>query len=129
MTEHCERATIMNRRLDIEQRTFAGITILDCVGCIVVDSETDYLFHRVTSALDENRSVLLNLAGVTGIDGGGLGMIVLLHRYATNSERELKLCSANSVIAELFALTDLDKVLDLHAHEAAAVDSFIRTAA
>jgi anti-anti-sigma factor len=116
----------MEKRLKINQRTFAKITILDCVGRIVVDSETDYLFHRVTSALEESRYVLLNLADVTAIDGGGLGMIVLLHRSATNSGREFKLCNANSKLAELFVLTELDKVLYLYENEAAAIADFFQ---
>src|SRR5579883_3059522 len=71
--------------LHIETRTFAEITILDCSGRIVVGAEADHLFDVVTSAMDKSGSGLLNLAGVSAIDSGGLGMIVLLHRYAANS--------------------------------------------
>ncbi len=119
-----ENQSMTNEQLQIEKRTFGEITILDCSGRIVVARETDYLFHAVTSAMEKSRSVLLNLAGITAVDSGGLGMIVLLHRYALNSSCDLKLCNPSSRVSEVFALTDLHNVIDLHNDEDDAIEHF-----
>ncbi len=118
-----------SEELQIEKRSFGEITILDCSGRIVVARETDYLFHTVTSAMEKSRSVLLNLGGITAVDSGGLGMIVLLHRYAVNSSCDLKLCNPSSRVSEVFALTDLHTVVDVHENEDAAIENFFRDVA
>lgn len=120
---------MIDGKLQIEKRTFGEVTILDCAGRIVVADETEYLFDTVTLAMEKSRNVLLNLAGVTAIDSGGLGMIVLLHRYAVNSLCELKLCAPSPQAWEVFALTDLHTVLDLHDHEDEAIENFFRDVA
>lgn len=113
-------------QLQIERRTFGEITILDCTGRIVVRREAEFLFDAAAFAIERSRSVLLNLSGVSAVDVGGLGILVLLHRFAETFSCNLKLCNANPQVAEIVALTGLRQVLKLHRTEDDAIESYFR---
>jgi anti-sigma B factor antagonist len=113
-------------QLQIERRTLGEITILDCTGRIVVRREAEFFFDTVAFAIERSRSVLLNLDGVSAIDSGGLGALVLLQRFAETFSCDLNLCSAKPHIAEVISLTGLHQVLDLHRSEDDAIKSYFR---
>jgi anti-sigma B factor antagonist len=111
--------------LQIERRVFADITILYCNGRLVVRAETECLFDAVVAAMCRSRCVLLNLSGVTAIDSGGLGMLVLLHQFAAAALCDLNVCGLAGRPAELIELTNLHSVLDIYADENTALASFL----
>jgi anti-anti-sigma factor len=113
-------------QLQIERRTLGEIAILDCTGRIVVRREAEFLFDAVAFAIERSRSVLLNLDGVSAVDSGGLGILILLQRFAETFSCDLKLCNANARVAEIVDLTGLRQVLGLHRSEDDAIKSYFR---
>ena len=120
-----ENRVMKTNELSIERRTLGEITILDCAGRIVVRRETDLLFDAVAFAIEHSRSVLLNLAGVTAIDSGGLGTLVLLKQMAKTFSCDLRLCVATGRVREMITLTHLNKTIPLHPTEDDALLSYI----
>jgi anti-anti-sigma factor len=113
-------------QLQIERRTLGEITILDCTGRIVVRREAEFLFDAAAFAIERSRSVLINLARVSAIDSGGLGILVLLQRFAETFSSNLNFCNASFLVNEVFALTGLCNVLHLHRTEDDAIQSHFR---
>ncbi len=116
-------------KLLITERRFCDVVIFDCSGRLVVGNHTEQLFEAVRTAMDSSRWLLVNLSGVSAVDSGGLGILVLLHRFADAGLCDLKICSLPRHISDLLHLTGLHMVLDVHANEDRAIESFYRTAA
>lgn len=116
-------------QLGITHRRFCDVAIINCSGRLVVGQQTEELFEAVRNAMDTSRWVLLNLDGVNSVDSCGLGALVLLHRFADAGMCDLKICSLSRSVSDLLHLTKLHTVLDLHATEDRAIESFFRAAA
>jgi anti-sigma B factor antagonist len=59
------------------ERCVGSVTILDLVGTITIGQDADRLKDKITSLIRQSRtSVILNLAGISYIDSGGLAQLV-----------------------------------------------------
>jgi anti-anti-sigma regulatory factor len=67
--------------------------------------------------------MVIDLAGITAVDSAGLGELVMLHIWSQRSGYLLKFASPTRELMDLFALTNLTTVFDLHASVADAVAS------
>jgi anti-sigma B factor antagonist len=113
-------------QLQIERRTLGEMTILDCSGRIVVRREAEFLFDAAAFAIERSRGVLINLSGVSAVDSGGLGILIMLRRFAQTFSCDLKFCNASIHVGEILKLTGLTTVLDLYLTEQQAIESHIR---
>ena len=92
------------------------MAVLRCVGRIVAGDEANILRKAVLSQVN-SRTVVLDLTRVDAIDGGGMGVLVLLQEWARATEVDLKLMNPTSRVRELFELTNLDSVLEIFSSE------------
>ncbi len=115
--------------LKMSMRHLGGITVLDCFGRIIFGEETAALRDEVKKILAENRSVILNLAGVNYIDSGGLGTLVSLYSIAKASGSTMKLANLTPRVGDLLQVTKLVTVFDVYEDEGQAIESLRRTAA
>lgn len=102
--------------LSVIVESLGEVTILHCAGRIVAGNESNLLRKAVLSQLD-SRTVVLDLAQVETIDGGGMGTLVFLQLSARAAGTELKLMNPASHVRELLELTNLDSVFDVYASE------------
>ncbi len=72
--------------------------------------------------------ILLNLAGVTYVDSSGVGQLVGALTTMRNQGGDIKLLKPSGQIIHLLKTTKLDNVFDIQSDEAAAVQSFSRSA-
>jgi anti-sigma B factor antagonist len=114
--------------LKIGTREVNGVTVVDCTGRIVFGDEAFALRDTVKALLGQPRSIVLNLAGVTYIDSGGLGTLVGLYTSAQNAGGSLKLASLNNRVIDLLQITKLVTVFDCFETVDDATKSFIKTA-
>jgi anti-anti-sigma factor len=84
-------------------------TIFHCTGQIA-SSTTHLLQSAVRSEISRNKTVVLNLSGVSSMDSSGLGAIVGLWVSAKKVGCELKLVSLSERVKELLHLTRLDQL-------------------
>jgi anti-anti-sigma factor len=85
--------------------------ILRCSGRIVAGEEAWTLYNTVISQQGKG-VVVLDLTGVSGIDAGGLGVLVSLRRWARVGGVKLRLIPSKAV-QELLDLTGLGSQFEI----------------
>ncbi|MGC2197348.1 MAG: STAS domain-containing protein [Terriglobales bacterium] len=101
-------------KLSLKTRRSGAVMIIRCEGRIVYRHEAAALSRVVRQALEHTREVVLDFAGVQGIDSAGLGELVLMHMWAVTQDKALKLAGGTSRVRELLELTNLSSVLTMY---------------
>jgi len=105
----------------IKRDQTGDVAILQCAGRIVRGEALHFLKDAVT-CLKNPRMVVLDLSDVEMLDGGGLGMLVFLHRWTRDNGIQLKLVNPAPFVREmldrtrlsrLFNVSSLDDVFDI----------------
>jgi anti-sigma B factor antagonist len=83
-------------------------------------------YREIVDMLDrtEESNVLLHFGRVTFMSSAALGMLIRVKKKCKEFEIALKLCNISPDIGEVFKITGLDKVFDIHADAADAMESF-----
>lgn len=107
--------------LIIKRQQTGDVAILQCLGRIVRGEPLHFLKDAVTS-LKNTRMVVLDLSDVEMLDGGGLGMLVFLHRCTRDNGIQLKLVNPAPFVREMldrtrlsgfFNISSIDDVFDI----------------
>jgi anti-sigma B factor antagonist len=115
--------------LKIETRQADGVTIVSCQGRIVFGEEATALREELKRALASTREVVLNLAGVSYIDSGGLGTLVGVYSSARTAGAEIKLTGLGQRLRDVLQITKLVTVFEVYDTEQEAIATFHRGAA
>jgi anti-sigma B factor antagonist len=111
-------------KLNLQTRSLEDVMIVHCQGRIVYRDEVAALSRLVGQIIANRGKVLLDLSGVSFIDGAGMGELVLLHTWAQSRNAELKCTSPSPLVRELFDLTNLNSVLEIHTDLGDALAAF-----
>jgi len=109
--------------LDLSGRLSLGEALAFGPGSGVVLSET---IRELTKK--GQKKILLNLAEVRYIDSSGVGQLVGALTTARNQGGDVKLLKPSVHILDLLKTTKLDVVFDIQQDEAAAIQSFSKSA-
>ncbi len=113
----------------ISERHVGDVTVLDLVGKLTLTDGPGRVKDKVTSLVYQgHRQIVLNLAEITYVDSSGLGELVACHLTAERSAGCIKLANAGYRMQDLLVLTKLLTIFESHRSEAAAIESFARTA-
>ena len=104
------------------------VLVVDCIGRIVFGEESAVLRDTVKKLLADSRRMVLNLAGITYIDSGGLGTLVGLYTSARNAGGALKLANLTQRVGDLLQVTKLVTIFEVFNSEKDAADSFGKSA-
>jgi anti-sigma B factor antagonist len=115
--------------LKIETRQADGVTIMSCQGRIVFGEEATALRENLKQVLSSTRQVVLNLAGVSYIDSGGLGTLVGVYSSARAAGAEIKLTGLGQRLRDVLQITKLVTVFEVYDSEQEAIATFHRGAA
>jgi anti-sigma B factor antagonist len=111
--------------MQITERTFAGLTILDLSGKLTIGDGAQLLNDKSESLVFQKRTqVVVNLAEVPYIDSGGLGQLVASYRSFANAGGRLTLANLNARNHDLLSITKLVAVFETFETEDAAVQSY-----
>jgi anti-sigma B factor antagonist len=111
--------------MDISERTFGEVTVLDLQGRLTIDGGAEELRERLRATVAVGRrKILLNLANVPYVDSGGLGELVRCSLVANREGGAVKLVNLTSRITDLLAITKLTLVFETFDSEQAAIQSF-----
>jgi anti-sigma B factor antagonist len=116
-------------QLKLSKRIVKGVTIVDCNGRIVFGEESALLRDTLKKLITENSQIVLNLAGVSYIDSGGLGTLVALYTTAHNAGGAVKLANLTQRVGDLLQVTKLLTVFEVYDSEDKAIQSFGKGAA
>jgi anti-sigma B factor antagonist len=115
--------------LKIETRQSDGVTIMSCQGRIVFGEEATALRENLKRILNSSRQIVLNLAGVSYIDSGGLGTLVGVYSSARAAGAEIKLTGLGQRLRDVLQITKLVTVFEVYDTEQEAIATFHRGAA
>ena len=113
--------------MQMTERQAGHVTILDLVGKLTFHEDAERLKDKISSLIQQQRTaILLNLAGVSYIDSGGLGQLVASYASVARSGGALKLLHVNDRNNDLLSITRLVTVFQTYDSEAEAIESFDR---
>jgi anti-sigma B factor antagonist len=113
------------RSMHMTERRVGSVTILDLAGTITIDADAGRLKDKINSLLlQQQTSVILNLAEVSYIDSGGLGQIAASYAAVMKAGGSVKLLHVNKRNHDLLSITRLVVILQTFDSEDAALRSF-----
>lgn len=119
--------------LSIHVENIGEMAVIECEGRIV-RSDAAFELRRAITLQSDVRIIVLDLSEVSAIEGGGLGMLAFLQRWAEDRGIKLKLfnprCSVRDRLERVnsmgaFDIATLDEMMALLAHND---DRFARAA-
>ena len=72
----------------------------------------------------EESNVLLHFGQVSFMSSAALGVLIRVNKKCKEHKIELKLCDIAPQIRQVFKITGIDKVLEIHADAAQALEAF-----
>lgn len=102
--------------LRIRSEQAGDVAVLQCAGRIVRGEPIHFLKDAVT-CLRDPRLVVVDLTEVEMLDGGGLGMLVFLHRWTRDHGIQLKLVNPSHFVREMLDRTHLTCVFNISSME------------
>ena len=103
--------------MSIKSRTiFDGrIAIIDIRGSLIGDEETDLFRDHVTDFIEQgNKNLIINLERLNYMNSSGIGAIITAHTSYQKNGGEVKLVGLSHNIQNLFAVTRLVEIFDVH---------------
>lgn len=97
--------------LKVHTRNLGAVTIL-CLQGRIVNGETATLRNAVDSQ-SEVSAVVLDLAQVSTVDAGGLGVMLELRQQAESKGIGFKLMNVTKLVSRVLAVTRLDSVFEV----------------
>jgi anti-anti-sigma regulatory factor len=76
--------------LSVHIENIGEMAVIECEGRIV-RSEAAFELRRAVNLQSDARIIVLDLSEVTALEGGGLGMLIFLQRWAHDHDIRLKL--------------------------------------
>jgi anti-sigma B factor antagonist len=114
-----------NLLMQINERTVAGLTILDLSGKLTIGDGAQLLKDKSESLVFQKRlQVIVNLAAVSYIDSGGLGQLVACYGSLAKAGGRLTLANVNTRNNDLLSITKLVAVFETFESEEAAIQSY-----
>jgi anti-sigma B factor antagonist len=110
-------------RLDLETRKIGEAMVLYCRGRFTYRDEATAFSQKIAELL-HMRQIVVELSGLEAVDSAGLGELVVVHMWAKASGCSLVLAGASPRIRQLFELTNLLSVFDVHSTLEDALQSF-----
>jgi anti-anti-sigma factor len=107
--------------MDLTQEVHGRVVLLIARGRL--DGKSSGEFNaRLTESLgaDETRLVL-DLSGVDYLSSAGLRVLLVASKRIKAASGMMALCSIQPSIREILAITEFDRVLDIHADRAEAI--------
>lgn len=113
----------------ISERRVGDVAVVDLAGKLTLTDGPGLVKDKITSLVYQGqKQIVLNLAEVTYVDSSGLGELVACHLTAERGGATIKLANAGYRMQDLLVLTKLLTIFESHRSEAAAVESYARTA-
>ncbi len=98
--------------LDLGIKRIGALAIVECKGRIV-RSEAAFKLRKAVLCLGDPRIIVLDLSKVSAIEGGGLGMLMFLHKWAGDHGIQLKLFNPTGSVRDRLQLVSSIRPLEL----------------
>jgi len=111
----------------VETEHIGDVTVVHFVDKKILEESSiqeigQQLFDLVET--EGREKIVLNFSNVEYLSSAALGKLITMNKKVKQSRGQLKLCSIRPQIYEVFIITKLNKLFDIHDEETAAVNSF-----
>ncbi len=113
------------RRLEVED--IGDVTVVNFTDRKILDEQNiQVIGEQLFSLVDEagRRKVLLNFGNVEYLSSAALGKLITLNKKLQAAGGRLILCNIDPQIYEVFEITKLNKLFNIHKEEQAALQAF-----
>lgn len=115
----------VHRRVEVSE--IGEVTVVRFVDRKILDTANieelgEELFSLVEN--DDRKSLLLNFSRVEFLSSAALNKLILLDRTVKKHKGSLKFCCLRPEIQEVFVITRLNQVFDIHREESDALAEF-----
>ncbi|MFZ4619058.1 MAG: STAS domain-containing protein [Bacteroidota bacterium] len=101
------------------------ITVVKMEGSMLGGPEASELNSALHKLLDAKKKfIVVDLSGVSLMNSSGLGMLIGAVTTMRNAGGNLKIASAAEKVAQVFKMTKVSNVIELHDSVKSAVESF-----
>ena len=109
----------------MKQRQVGDVAVLAPKGYLTGGDETDEL-EQAIKALGEggNKHLVINLGETQHLNSTALGVLISAHSSYVRRGGQMKLCSVDQRIQNIFVITKLSMVFDVYPTEEQAIASF-----
>ncbi len=109
----------------MKQREVGSIAIIMPHGYLTGGEETEDLDRTIKKLAEGgNRHLIVNLAQVQHVNSTALGVLISAHTSYVRRGGQMKLCSVDKRIENIFVITKLSLVFDVYASEEQAIAGF-----
>jgi anti-anti-sigma regulatory factor len=98
--------------LSVHTQNVGPMAVIQCEGRIV-RSEAAFELRKAVSLQSDARIIVLDLSEVTAIEGGGLGMLVFLQRWAHDHDIRFKLFNPRQSVRDRLEQASSMRELDI----------------
>ena len=86
--------------------------LVECIGRIV-RSEAAFNLRRAVTSLEHARIIVLDLSEVSALEGGGIGMLIFLERWAHDRQIQFKLFNPRKSVRDRLELVRSIRAFDI----------------
>jgi len=109
----------------MKQRQVGNITIISPKGYLTGGNETEELEQTIKKLGDDgNKYLIINLGETQHLNSTALGVLISAHSNYVRRGGQMKLCSVDKRIENIFVITKLSLVFDVYPSEEQAIASF-----
>ena len=109
----------------MKQRQMGSIVILAPKGYLTGGDETEELEQTIKNLAEGgNKALVVNLSETQHLNSTALGVLISAHSNYVRRSGQMKLCSVDKKIENIFVITKLSLVFDVYPTEEQAIASF-----
>ncbi len=109
--------------LTVEKKQVGDFSIVEMTGRITLGRECQQVEWAVDDLLKENaKKIVLDLSNVNFLDSTGIGIIVMCAGKSKVAKSELIVAGAKGLVEQTLQLTNVDKIIPMHADTDAAMN-------
>ena len=111
----------------MKEKQVANVTIISPKGYLTGGDETDELDKKIQTLSEAgNKELVINLGETQHLNSTALGVLIKAHTNYVRRGGQVKLCSVDKRIENIFVITKLSLVFDVYPNEDQAIASFAK---
>lgn len=101
------------------------VTVIKMDGSMLGGPEASELNSALHKLLDaKKKRIVVDLSGVSLMNSSGLGMLIGAATTVRNASGSMKLACATEKVAQVFKMTKVNNVIEMHDSVKSAIESF-----
>ena len=110
--------------MDLNINNIDGVSVVTLIGNHLDVSNHENFMQDMTSMIEENPNILIDIGEVQAIDSSGLGAFAYCMRTARDAGGKLTICHPSPRVKVTFELVHIDRIIGVYETRQEALESF-----